>query len=64
MFNIIIPLLCNIYEYCMSVKRYKKSYAIWCNDCDTVFDTLQVAGEHAEQTGHTIKVIEFVTERK
>lgn len=53
-----------MYEYCMNVKRYKKSYAIWCNDCDTVFDTLQVAGEHAEQTGHTIKVIEFVAERK
>ncbi|GBC72689.1 hypothetical protein HRbin04_00080 [archaeon HR04] len=47
----------------MSVKRYKKSCAIWCNDCDAVFDILQVAEEHAEQTGHTIKVIEFVIER-
>lgn len=48
----------------MSVKRYKKSQAIWCNDCDAVFDTLQVAEEHVEQTGHTIKVIEFMTDIK
>lgn len=48
----------------MTIKRYQKSYAIWCNDCDAVFDLLFNAEEHAKQSGHKIKIIEFLTEQK
>jgi|FaiFalDrversion2_1042247.scaffolds.fasta_scaffold64082_1 hypothetical protein len=43
-------------------KKYKKSKAIWCNDCDMVFDLLLDAEEHAKKLGHEIKVIEFLCE--
>lgn len=49
-------------EELMSIKRYRKSQAIWCNGCDAVFDTLIIAEEHARKTGHGINVVEFITD--
>ena len=41
-------------------KINKKKFAIWCEECNLVFEDVTVANEHQEKEKHRIRKIEYL----